>query len=88
MFPKNVLTIPEGPFDLKEVIDSSGSKMPASAVVTHPQPNQYLIDFKESGTSVHFEINLMSNAQMDGTMTVEAEGCQLNLTVSMTLATS
>ncbi|MBA3870120.1 MAG: SH3 domain-containing protein [Anaerolineae bacterium] len=86
MFPKNTLTIPDGPFDLKQIFDSSGSRMPASAVVTHPQPNEYDADFSDSGSKVHFVLNITSPGAIGGTLSVEGQGCQLNLDVSMTLS--
>ena len=84
MFPVNTLIVPEGPFDIREIIDSTGSKIPASAVVTNPEPNQYVIEISEQGTVVHYELNVVEAGQIDGTMTMNAEGCSMNFTVSMT----
>lgn len=83
MFPKTGLTIPEGPFDLKEVLDSSGNKMPASAVIDHPTPNLYTIDFNEQGTTIHYELAVTSATSISGNMSLNAEGCEMHFDVSM-----
>ncbi len=83
MFPKTGLTIPEGPFDMKEILDSSGNKMPASAVITNPQPNEYLVDFSEQGTVLHYALTVVASDQIAGSMTLNAEGCEMNFDVTM-----
>ncbi len=85
MFPKTGLTIPEGPFDMKEIIDSSGSKVPAGAVVTHPQPNQYLMELSEQGSTIYYEFNVVSPSEIAGILSFDTEGCAMNFDFSMTL---
>ncbi len=84
MFPKTGLTIPAGPFDLKEIFDSSGNKVPASAVVTNPQPNQYIMELSEQGSTLHYEFNVVSPELIQGKMNIDAEGCEMNFDFSMT----
>ncbi len=84
MFPKTGLTIPAGPFDLKEIFDSSGNKVPAGAVVTNPQPNQYIMELSEQGSTLHYEFNVVGTEEIQGKMSVGAEGCEMNFDFSMT----
>ncbi len=83
MFPKTGLTVPEGPFDMKEILDSTGNKMPASAVITNLGPNQYFVDFNESGSVLHYELTVVATDAIAGTMTVSAAGCDMNFDVTM-----
>ncbi len=83
MFPKTGLTIPEGPFDLKAIIDSSGNKVPAGAVVTNPQPNQYILEMTEQGSTLHYEFNVVATEQIQGKFDIDAEGCVMNFDFSM-----
>jgi hypothetical protein len=84
MFRPNTLTIPEGKFDMREIIDSTGAKMPASAAVTNPQVNQYLVDFSDSGSTVHYDFTVVATNQINGTMTITAEGCTMTFEGGMT----
>ncbi len=84
MFPKTGLTIPPGPFDLKEIFDSSGNKVPAGAVVTNPQPNLYIMELSEQGSTLHYEFNLVGSELIQGQMSIDAEGCEMNFDFSMT----
>jgi hypothetical protein len=84
MFPRTSLTVPEGPFDIKEIVDSSGSKIPANAVISNPEPNQYIIDLSEQGTTMRYELNVVATDEISGAMVLSAEGCDMNFAVSMT----
>jgi hypothetical protein len=74
------ITIPEGTFDPAAIMSINGGSLPGPLEVGHPEANLYTMDSTMEGSVLHYEFHIISETEIDLTMTATVEGCELTIT--------
>ncbi|MEO8610446.1 MAG: hypothetical protein ABI690_21295 [Chloroflexota bacterium] len=81
--PTNI-TMPEGVFDPQAVMNLNDAQLTGPVEIAHPEPNLYTLDYDQSGAVLHYEFHLISETEIDLTMTGTVEGCEFTVSATAT----
>jgi hypothetical protein len=77
------VTFPGGPFDLQAIMEANSGDLPGNVTYSHPEPNLYVMEASGDGTTLRYEFRVVTETQIDATMYVEYEGCEINFSGSI-----
>jgi hypothetical protein len=78
------IQMPDGPFNPQGITDTSGSNLPPGTTFTNSSPNDFTMSYSESGSSVQYEMHVISPSHVDLLVTTTDEGgCIITIPGSM-----
>lgn len=77
------ITIPEGEFDLQNTVALNGGENIPGAVFSNPEPGLHVMESSGDGTTVHWELRVISPTQIELTTIITFEGCTMTVPAQM-----
>lgn len=77
------ITIPEGKFDLQNVVALNGGVNVPGAVFSNPEPGLHVMESNDSGTAIRWELRVISPTQIELTTIITFEGCTMTVPAEM-----
>jgi hypothetical protein len=76
-------TMPEGSFDLESMMETNSGDIPGSVSYSHPEPNFYVMDASEEGTTLRYEFRFVSETEISLAFMMNFEGCDITIPGTM-----
>ncbi len=77
------ITIPEGAFDFQSVIALNGGENMPGAVFSNPEPGLHVMEASGDGTTMRFELRVISPTYIEITNIITFEGCTMTIPAEM-----
>jgi hypothetical protein len=79
----NTFTMPEGDFDLQEIMTLNNSEIPGTVTYSNPEPNLFVMEGDIEGNQFRYEFRVKSETEIDGVYTMSFEGCDFSMESAM-----